>query len=55
MLKYAYYPGYLAKGACRELYLSTAALTNVLGIELIELKKLPVVVVQEHIKGIPSY
>jgi succinate dehydrogenase / fumarate reductase cytochrome b subunit len=39
MLEYAYYPGCLAKGACRELYLSTAALTNVLGIELIELKK----------------
>lgn len=39
MLKYAYYPGCVAQGACRELYLSTAALTNALGIELIELKK----------------
>lgn len=39
MLKYAYYPGCVAQGACRELYLSTAALTEALGIELIELKK----------------
>jgi succinate dehydrogenase / fumarate reductase, cytochrome b subunit len=39
MLKYAYYPGCLAKSTCRELYLSTAALTNVLGIKFIELKK----------------
>ncbi len=39
MLKYAYYPGCVAQGACRELYLSTAALTDALGIELIELKK----------------
>ena len=39
MLRYAYYPGCVAQGACRELYLSTAALTEALGIELIELKK----------------
>jgi succinate dehydrogenase / fumarate reductase cytochrome b subunit len=38
-LKYAYYPGCVAQGACRELYLSTNALVRVLGIELIELKK----------------
>src|ERR671932_1541903 len=38
-LKYAYFPGCVAQGACRELYLSTAALTQSLGIELIELKK----------------
>lgn len=39
MLRYAYFPGCVAQGACRELYLSTAALTQALGIELIELKK----------------
>ncbi|MGK7874728.1 MAG: CoB--CoM heterodisulfide reductase iron-sulfur subunit B family protein [Xenococcaceae cyanobacterium] len=39
MLQYAYFPGCVAQGACRELYLSTAALTQALGIELIELKK----------------
>lgn len=38
-LKYAYFPGCVAQGACRELYMSTAALTQALGIELIELKK----------------
>ena len=38
-LKYAYYPGCVAQGACRELYLSTQSLTQALGIELIELKK----------------
>jgi succinate dehydrogenase / fumarate reductase, cytochrome b subunit len=38
-LKYAYYPGCVAQGACRELYMSTAALTQALGIELIEMKK----------------
>ena len=38
-LKYAYFPGCVAQGACRELYLSTAQLTQALGIELIELKK----------------
>jgi succinate dehydrogenase / fumarate reductase cytochrome b subunit len=38
-LKYAYYPGCVAQGACRELYLSTQSLTTALGIELIELKK----------------
>lgn len=37
-LKYAYFPGCVAQGACRELYQSTQALTQVLGIELIELK-----------------
>ncbi len=38
-LKYAYYPGCVAQGACRELDQSTQALTRTLGIELIELKK----------------
>ncbi|MEM1168300.1 MAG: CoB--CoM heterodisulfide reductase iron-sulfur subunit B family protein [Cyanobacteria bacterium P01_H01_bin.35] len=38
-LQYAYFPGCVAQGACRELYQSTQALTQVLGIELIELKK----------------
>ncbi|WP_017305075.1 CoB--CoM heterodisulfide reductase iron-sulfur subunit B family protein [Spirulina subsalsa] len=38
-LRYAYFPGCVAQGACRELYQSTAALTTVLGIELVELKK----------------
>jgi succinate dehydrogenase / fumarate reductase cytochrome b subunit len=38
-LKYAYYPGCVAQGACRELYLSTKSLTQALGIQLIELKK----------------
>jgi len=38
-LQYAYFPGCVAQGACRELYQSTAALTQALGIELIELKK----------------
>jgi succinate dehydrogenase / fumarate reductase cytochrome b subunit len=39
MLKYAYFPGCVAQGACRELYQSTQALTQALGIELVELKK----------------
>ena len=39
MLKYAYYPGCVAQGACRELSLSTKALAEALGIEIIELKK----------------
>ncbi|MEB3225419.1 MAG: CoB--CoM heterodisulfide reductase iron-sulfur subunit B family protein [Synechococcus sp.] len=39
MLRYAYFPGCVAQGACRELYLSTAALTSALDIELIELKQ----------------
>jgi succinate dehydrogenase / fumarate reductase cytochrome b subunit len=38
-LKYAYYPGCVAQGACGELYMSTQALTQALGIELVELKK----------------
>jgi succinate dehydrogenase / fumarate reductase, cytochrome b subunit len=38
-LRYAYFPGCVAQGACRELYQSTAALTKALDIELIELKK----------------
>ncbi|NJK37973.1 MAG: heterodisulfide reductase [Oscillatoriales cyanobacterium RM1_1_9] len=38
-LKYAYFPGCVAQGACRELYDSTQILTQTLGIELIELKK----------------
>ncbi len=38
-LKYAYFPGCVAQGACRELHQSTQILTQALGIELIELKK----------------
>jgi succinate dehydrogenase / fumarate reductase, cytochrome b subunit len=38
-LKYAYFPGCVAQGACRELYQSTQALTEALDIELVELKK----------------
>ncbi|QLE55462.1 CoB--CoM heterodisulfide reductase iron-sulfur subunit B family protein [Nostoc sp. TCL26-01] len=38
-LKYAYFPGCVAQGACRELYQSTQALTKALDIQLIELKK----------------
>ena len=38
-LKYAYFPGCVAQGACRELHSSTIALTQALGIELVELKK----------------
>ncbi len=38
-LKYAYFPGCVAQGACRELYMSTHELTQALGIELVELKK----------------
>jgi succinate dehydrogenase / fumarate reductase, cytochrome b subunit len=38
-LRYAYFPGCVAQGACRELYLSTAAIAQNLEIELIELKK----------------
>jgi len=38
-LTYAYFPGCVAQGACRELYQSTAALTQALGIKLLELKK----------------
>jgi succinate dehydrogenase / fumarate reductase, cytochrome b subunit len=37
-LKYAYFPGCVAQGACRELHLSTQAVTTALGIELVELK-----------------
>lgn len=36
-LKYAYYPGCVAKGACRELHASTTAIAKALGIELVEL------------------
>jgi succinate dehydrogenase / fumarate reductase cytochrome b subunit len=38
-LQYAYFPGCVAQGACRELYQSTAALSQALGIQLVELKK----------------
>ncbi len=38
-LKYAYFPGCVAQGACGELHLATSALAKALGIELIELKK----------------
>ena len=38
-LRYAYFPGCVAQGACRELYLSTSALAQALDIELIELKR----------------
>ncbi len=36
-LRYAYYPGCVAQGACRELYEATDLITRHLGIELIEL------------------
>lgn len=39
VLKYAYFPGCVAQGACRELDQSTKAVARSLGIELIELKK----------------
>jgi succinate dehydrogenase / fumarate reductase cytochrome b subunit len=39
MLRYAYFPGCVAQGACRELHLATTAISQALGIELIELKK----------------
>ncbi|TAF54702.1 MAG: heterodisulfide reductase [Oscillatoriales cyanobacterium] len=39
MLKYAYFPGCVAQGACRELDHSTKALARKLKIELIELKR----------------
>ncbi|MGB0564834.1 MAG: CoB--CoM heterodisulfide reductase iron-sulfur subunit B family protein [Spirulinaceae cyanobacterium] len=38
-LRYAYFPGCVAQGACRELYQSTAAIAAHLEIELVELKK----------------
>lgn len=38
-LKYAYFPGCVAQGACRELHQSTVALSQALDIELVELKK----------------
>lgn len=38
-LKYAYFPGCVAQGACRELHISTQALAKALEIELVELKK----------------
>jgi succinate dehydrogenase / fumarate reductase, cytochrome b subunit len=38
-LKYAYFPGCVAQGAGRELYLSTQVIAEAMGIELIELKK----------------
>ncbi|NCO76446.1 MAG: heterodisulfide reductase [Cyanobacteria bacterium] len=39
MLRYAYFPGCVAQGACKELHTATTAISKVLGIELIELKK----------------
>jgi succinate dehydrogenase / fumarate reductase cytochrome b subunit len=38
-LQYAYFPGCVAQGACRELYQSTAVITAALGIDLVELKQ----------------
>ena len=38
-LKYAYFPGCVAQGACGELHMSTVSLAQALDIELIELKK----------------
>ncbi|MEO0802269.1 MAG: CoB--CoM heterodisulfide reductase iron-sulfur subunit B family protein [Cyanobacteria bacterium J06642_2] len=38
-LRYAYYPGCVAQGACRELYDATDVVTRSLGIELVELKQ----------------
>jgi len=37
-LKFAYFPGCVSKGACKELYDSTAIVARLLGIELVELK-----------------
>lgn len=37
--RYAYYPGCVAQGACRELHLSTQAIAPLLDMELIELKQ----------------
>lgn len=39
MLRYAYFPGCVAQGACKELHTATTAISQILGIELIELKK----------------
>jgi succinate dehydrogenase / fumarate reductase cytochrome b subunit len=39
MLSYAYFPGCVAQGACKELHTATIAISQALGIELIELKK----------------
>ncbi|MBD2150049.1 CoB--CoM heterodisulfide reductase iron-sulfur subunit B family protein [Pseudanabaena sp. FACHB-1277] len=36
-LKYAYYSGCVAKGACKELHISTTAIARSLGIELVEM------------------
>jgi len=38
-LKYAYYPGCVSKGACKELHASTTAIAKALGIELVELQQ----------------
>ncbi len=38
-LRYAYFPGCVAQGACRELDMATKAIAHRLGIELLELKK----------------
>lgn len=38
-LRYAYFPGCVARGACEELYWSTRAATRELGIELVELER----------------
>ncbi|WNC87010.1 CoB--CoM heterodisulfide reductase iron-sulfur subunit B family protein [Thermosynechococcus sp. QKsg1] len=38
-LRYAYYPGCVAQGACRELDLSTRAIAPLLNIELVELQE----------------
>lgn len=37
-LRYAYFPGCVSRGACRELYTSTALIARELGIELVEMK-----------------
>jgi succinate dehydrogenase / fumarate reductase, cytochrome b subunit len=39
ILKYAYYPGCVAKGACKELHASTIAIAQALEIELVELER----------------
>lgn len=39
MLSYAYFPGCVAQGACSELHTSTTAISEALGIKLIQLKK----------------
>lgn len=38
-MRYAYYPGCVARGACGELHLATVAVASALGLELVELRQ----------------